>query len=77
MALLGRGIGEGLLMARLGHLGSLKLKQKSNWNWVEIETAWKWKCDLKKTLETKLLIYLRPASTMALVDVSLWSASAT
>ena len=30
IALLGRGIGECLLMARLGHWGSLKLKQKSS-----------------------------------------------
>ena len=32
MVLLLCGIGECLLMARLGHLGSLKLKQKSNWS---------------------------------------------
>ena len=49
MALLGHGFGECFLMARLGHLGSLKLKQKSSWNYVKIETTWKWNYDLKKT----------------------------
>ena len=32
VALLGHSVGECLPMARLGHLGSLKLKRKSNWN---------------------------------------------
>ena len=32
MVLLLGGNGECLLMAHLGHLGSLKLKQKSNWS---------------------------------------------
>ena len=32
LALLGHGIGEYLLMARLGHVVSSKLKQKSSWN---------------------------------------------
>ena len=49
MTLLGEGIGECLLMTRLGHFCSLKSKQKSNWNYVKIETTWKSKYGLKKT----------------------------
>ena len=37
MVLFGHGIGECLLMACLGHVGSLKLKQKFNCNYVKIE----------------------------------------
>ena len=48
MALLGHGIDECFLMARLGYLGSLKLKWMSVWNYVKIETIWKWKDDLRK-----------------------------
>ena len=48
MVLLGHGIDNCLLMASLGHLGSLKSKGKSNWNYLEIETTWKWKYNLKK-----------------------------
>ena len=41
MALFGHGIGECLLMACLGHVGSLKLKQKFNCNYVKIEITGK------------------------------------
>ena len=61
MALLGHGIDECLLMARLGYLGSLKSKWKSSWNYVKIENIRKWKYDLKKKFQTKSLIYVRSA----------------
>ena len=77
MALFGHGIGECLLMACLGHVGSLKLKQKFNCNYVKIEISWKWKSHLKKSFQNKSLIYLKPSSAMALVNVSLWLVSAT
>ena len=72
MAFLGHGIGDCLHMARL-----LKSKRKSNWNYVKIKTKWKWKYDLKNTFQIKSLMYLRPASAMALVNVSLWPVLAT
>ena len=43
MAHLGHGIGVCLFMARLGHVGSLKLKWKSNWNYIKTNQKMIWK----------------------------------